>query len=241
MLKFYTKKVGIKVNLRLNGLAEMVDSGMRIADIGTDHAYLPIKLVENGKINFAIASDIAQGPLENAKHDIKKAGLEKQIETRLGPGLTTVTAADKVDTVIIAGMGGKLITKILSDAWQNNLRVQTLILEPNIGEANVRQWLMSHSYKIIAESIIEEAGHIYELIKAVKSTVNVNLSPEQLYFGPFLLTEKNFTFKQKWRGQLIYQQKLLANLNKAKCKDLVHIQQVEREIKMIKGVLDDES
>lgn len=215
----------------------MVDPGTRVADIGTDHAYLPIELVKRKKISFAIASDIAQGPLDNARQDIKKAGLETQIETRLGPGLTTVTVADKVDTVIIAGMGGKLMTQILSDAWQSNLRLQTLILEPNIGEAGVRQWLMTHAYEIKAEKIIEEAGHIYELIKAVKSAAEIKLSPEQLYFGPFLLAEKNLVFEQKWQGQLIYQQKLLANLNKAKHKDLVHIQQVEREIKMIKGVI----
>lgn len=215
----------------------MVDPGTRVADIGTDHAYLPIELVKRKKISFAIASDIAQGPLDNARQDIKKAGLETQIETRLGPGLTTVTVADKVDTVIIAGMGGKLMTQILSDAWQSNLRLQTLILEPNIGEAGVRQWLMTHAYEIKAEKIIEEAGHIYELIKAVKSAAEIKLSPEQLYFGPFLLAEKNIVFEQKWQGQLIYQQKLLANLNKAKHKDLVHIQQVEREIKMIKGVI----
>lgn len=225
------------MNLRLNCLAEMVDPGTRVADIGTDHAYLPIELVKRKKISFAIASDIAQGPLDNARQDIKKAGLETQIETRLGPGLTTVTVADKVDTVIIAGMGGKLMTQILSDAWQSNLRLQTLILEPNIGEAGVRQWLMTHAYEIKAEKIIEEAGHIYELIKAVKSAAEIKLSPEQLYFGPFLLAEKNIVFEQKWQGQLIYQQKLLANLNKAKHKDLVHIQQVEREIKMIKGVI----
>lgn len=225
------------MNLRLNCLAEMVDPGTRVADIGTDHAYLPIELVKHKKISFAIASDIAQGPLDNARQDIKKAGLETQIETRLGPGLTTVTVADKIDTVIIAGMGGKLMTQILSDAWQSNLRPQTLILEPNIGEAGVRQWLMTHAYEIKAEKIIEEAGHIYELIKAVKSAAEIKLSPEQLYFGPFLLAEKNLVFEQKWQGQLIYQQKLLANLNKAKHKDLVHIQQVEREIKMIKGVI----
>lgn len=227
------------MNLRLNSLAAMVDNGDRIADIGTDHAYLPIELIKSGKITYAIASDIAKGPLDNAKKDVQKASLENQIDIRLGAGLSTVSDQDQIDTVIIAGMGGKLITQILDDAWQKKLRFKSLVLEPNVGEYGVRKWLTEHSYKITAEQIIAESGHIYELIKAIKSQKKSNLSAAELYFGPFLLREKNNIFKQKWRGQLKYHQYLLTNLNKAKNKDLVHIQQVEYEIKMIEGVLND--
>lgn len=227
------------MNLRLNSLAAMVDNGDRIADIGTDHAYLPIELIKSGKITYAIASDIAKGPLDNAKKDVQKASLENQIDIRLGAGLSTVSDQDQIDTVIIAGMGGKLITQILDDAWQKKLRFKSLVLEPNVGECGVRKWLTEHSYKITAEQIIAESGHIYELIKAIKSQKKSNLSAAELYFGPFLLREKNNIFKQKWRGQLKYHQSLLTNLNKAKNKDLVHIQQVEHEIKMIEGVLND--
>lgn len=227
------------MNLRLNSLAAMVDNGDRIADIGTDHAYLPIELIKSGKITYAIASDIAKGPLDNAKKDVQEASLENQIDIRLGAGLSTVSVEDQIDTVIIAGMGGKLITQILDDAWQNKLRFKSLVLEPNVGECGVRKWLTEHSYKITAEQIIAESGHIYELIKAIKSQKKSNLSAAELYFGPFLLREKNNIFKQKWRGQLKYHQSLLTNLNKAKNKDLVHIQQVEHEIKMIEGVLND--
>lgn len=227
------------MNLRLNSLAAMVDNGDRIADIGTDHAYLPIELIKSGKITYAIASDIAKGPLDNAKKDVQEASLENQIDIRLGAGLSTVSVQDQIDTVIIAGMGGKLITQILDDAWQNKLRFKSLVLEPNVGECGVRKWLTEHSYKITAEQIIAESGHIYELIKAIKSQKKSNLSATELYFGPFLLREKNNIFKQKWHGQLKYHQSLLTNLNKAKNKDLVHIQQVEHEIKMIEGVLND--
>lgn len=229
------------MNLRLSTLAQMVDSGARIADIGTDHAYLPIQLVQEGKVNYAIASDIASGPLQNAKQDIERAGLQDKIETRLGAGLQPVTHIDKIDTVVIAGMGGKLITQILNDAWMKNFRFDTLILEPNIGEPNVRKWLMKHSYKIKAEKIIAEAGHTYELIKAQSVQQAVKLSDEQLFFGPYILQEKNHVFYQKWRGQLAYHQKLLLNLNKAKHKDLTHIHQIEHEIDMIKGELNDKS
>lgn len=229
------------MNLRLNTLANMVGAGSRIADIGTDHAYLPIELVKSGKVSFAIASDVAKGPLENAKQDITKAGLENQIETRLGAGLMTIKPQDNVDTVVIAGMGGKLITQILDDAWQNSLQFETLILEPNVGECGVRKWLTSHKYLIEDEKIVAEAGHVYELIKAQKYSAIVKLTSEELYFGPFLLKNRNQVFYQKWQGQLEYQRKLLVNLNKAKHKNKTLINQVERQIEMIKGALNDQS
>ncbi|RMC24339.1 MULTISPECIES: class I SAM-dependent methyltransferase [unclassified Lactobacillus] len=227
------------MNLRLNTLANMVDVGSRVADIGTDHAYLPIELVKSGKINFAIASDIAAGPLANAKQDIVEAGLEKKIEPRLGAGLDTITKEDQIDTVVIAGMGGKLMTQILNNSWENDLSFDTLILEPNIGECGVREWLIEHYYLIQDEQIIAEAGHIYELIKAIKIKKKELLTREQLYFGPIILKNKNAIFYQKWRGQLLYQKKLLTNLNKAKKKDLTHIQRIKNEIRMIEGELND--
>ena len=223
---------GGNMNLRLNTLAKMVDPGSRVADIGTDHAYLPIELVKNGKIDYAIASDVAEGPLENAKNDIAAAGLTEQIETRLGSGLETVTHADQIDTVVIAGMGGKLMTDILDRAWSKDAQFKTLVLEPNIGEAGVRNWLMMHNYKIISEKLIAEDGHTYELIKA-------SLTEEkEIFFGPFIVQEKNPVFYQKWEGQLVYYQRLLVNLNKARKKDEDRINEVAHDIKLIKEELE---
>lgn len=229
------------MNLRLNTLAKMIDPGSRVADIGTDHAYLPIELVKDKVIDYAIASDIAVGPLQNAKDDIKAAGLEKNIETRLGGGLATITKEDNIDTVVIAGMGGKLMTQILEDAWQQNFHFPTLILEPNIGEPGVRKWLEKHNYQIVAEDLMAEAGHTYELIKAISTEQENKLNEKEIYFGPLILRNKNNNpvFKKKWTGQLVYHEKLLNNLNKAKQKDLDRTAQVEKEIKLIKEELND--
>lgn len=229
------------MNLRLNTLAQMVEPGSRVADIGTDHAYLPIELVKNKQINYAIASDIAKGPLQNAKDDIAEAGLQGKIETRLGPGLSTVNHNDDIDTVVIAGMGGKLITDILDDAWNKHFCFKTLILEPNIGEPGVRKWLMGHKYQIVTEKLIVESGHTYELIKARAVKKRINLSEKKILFGPYILKEKNSIFYQKWENQLAYHKKLLLDLNKAKKKDLQHINQVKQEIKLIEGELNDKS
>ncbi len=185
---------GGNMNLRLNTLAKMVDPGSRVADIGTDHAYLPIELVKNGKIDYAIASDVAEGPLENAKNDIAAAGLTEQIETRLGSGLETVTHADQIDTVVIAGMGGKLMTDILDRAWSKDAQFKTLVLEPNIGEAGVRNWLMMHNYKIISEKLIAEAGHTYELIKASLTEEKHEMTEKEIFFWPLYCTRKESSF-----------------------------------------------
>ena len=227
------------MNLRLSTLAQMVDQGARVADIGTDHAYLPIQLVKEGKVDYAIASDVAAGPLQNAEKDIVAAGLKDKIETRLGSGLETVSAQDRIDTVVIAGMGGKLMTNILNEAWSRNFHFATLILEPNVGEPGVREWLSAHKYQIINEKIIAEAGHIYELIKAQELENTISLTDRQMFFGPEILKEKNQVFYQKWRDQLAYHQRLLTNLNKAQEKDGAHIKQIEYEIKMIEEEIND--
>lgn len=228
------------MNLRLNTLAEMVDSNSRIADIGTDHAYLPIKLVQMGKIDYAIASDIAAGPLQNAQDDIKQAGLAEQIETRLGAGLTTIKHSDQIDTVVIAGMGGKLMTQILADAKKAGFLFDTLVLEPNIGEMGVRAWLADNHYEIVQEKLILEAGHTYELIKAVLTDSRHPLTHEQLFFGPKILLAKNPVFYRKWTGQLEYFKKLLQNLNKAKNRDLDRIKEVEDNIELIRKEINDD-
>lgn len=227
------------MNLRLNTLAKMVDPNSRVADIGTDHAYLPIELVKENKIEYAIASDVAKGPLQNAINDIKEAGFSDKIETRLGSGLATIRHEDNIDTVVIAGMGGKLMSQILEDAWQEGFKFKNLVLEPNVGEPGVRKWLMDHQYQILVEDLIAEAGHTYELIKARYVAKDVPLTEEEIFFGPYILAEKNPVFYQKWQGQLEYHQKLLANLNKAREKDTARIRQIEREIELIEGELND--
>lgn len=222
---------------RLAQIGKMVDPQSRLADIGTDHAYLPIALVKEGKIDYAIASDVAAGPLNNAKQDIEQAGLEDKIETRLGSGLETLKVGDQIDTVVIAGMGGKLMTNLLETAYQEDKIYPTLILEANIGEPLVRKWLLNHQYEIVDEQIIEVAGHIYEIIKAIRKEKKVDLSEHEVEFGPFLLKEKNSVFIKKWTNQLKYYENLKNNLNKAKNKDEDKISKINDLIKMIEEVL----
>ena len=129
---------------------------------------------------------------------------------------------------------------ILDTAWSKDFQFKNLVLEPNIGEAGVRNWLMMHNYQIVAEKLIAEAGHTYELIKAGLTSDKHDLTEKEILFGPFIMREKNPVFYQKWQGQLQYYEKLLQNLNKARKKDEDRINEVEHNIQLIKEELSDD-
>ncbi|WP_300559217.1 class I SAM-dependent methyltransferase [Companilactobacillus sp.] len=223
---------------RLNAVSKMVDKNVRLADIGSDHAYLPVELITDKTINFAIAGEVAPGPRDRSLADVKKFGLSEQIDVRLGDGLAVIKAQDNIDTVVIAGMGGILISDILTRATTDQLsNVQTLILQPNIGEPLVRQWLISHSFKIVDEDIIEDENHVYEIIKAIKSEQIQKLTDAQLLMGPILMTKRSETFIQKWTRKLNGYQKAVANMHNAKEIDETKIAQMNDYIKYIEEIL----
>lgn len=219
---------------RLEAIASLVNHNQKLADIGTDHAYLPIDLVEKGVISSAIAADIAEGPLNNAIENIKHHQLDDKISTRLGNGLVPLSKEDDIEQVVIAGMGGKLIVDILKEASQRQLYFDTLILEPNIGEEDVRQWLVANQYKIIEESIVKEGRHIYEIIKAEKSKNVVDYSEAELLFGPILLQKKPELFVQKWQHKAETLTNILGQLKQHAENNQAKIIEFEKTVQLIK-------
>ena len=185
------------LSARLACVASLVSAGARVADIGSDHAYLPAALVLDGKIDFAIAGEVVKGPYENAVHEIKDHQLEGQVIPRLADGLAAIEPADKVDTITIAGMGGSLIASILEKDKNKLTGIKRLVLQPNVGESQLREWLMNNHYQIMNEKIIEEDNHIYEIIVAEPSVVPFRYSKYELDFGPFLLENKGPVFRKK--------------------------------------------
>ena len=139
----------IHLSPRLAAVASFVPKGARLADIGSDHAYLPANLLINNKISFAIAGEVAKGPYENAQHEIVRRALTIQLEARLANGLAAIKDEDHIDTVTIAGMGGVLITEILEAGFSRAKRFETLILQPNTDEHIVRTWLNNHSCHLV--------------------------------------------------------------------------------------------
>ncbi|MCQ8264748.1 tRNA (adenine(22)-N(1))-methyltransferase TrmK [Streptococcus suis] len=189
-----------KISQRLEAVASYVPQGARLVDVGSDHAYLPLFLVEQGRIEFAIAGEVVQGPYQSALQNVEQAGQTDKIAVRLANGLAAVELTDQVSTVTIAGMGGRLIAEILEAGKDKLGSVERLVLQPNNREDDVRRWLVAHDFQLIAEEILEENDKIYEILVAEKGSTD--LTVDQLRFGPYLLEEQSTIFQKKWLKEL---------------------------------------
>lgn len=223
---------------RLAQVAAFVPKYARLADIGSDHAYLPIYLAANKSINYAVAGEIAQGPLKAASKQIKRYGYTNEIIPRLADGLMAIQPEDRIDTVVIAGMGGILTTTILTKGKEEGrlTKEQRLILQPNNHEQSVRHWLATQHYKIYEEQIVEEHGKFYEIIAAYYKT-DCHYTKKEIYFGPVLIQQKTLAFKKKWQKELQTKQKVLSNLQNARTAQKSKIEEVQQQIAWIKEVL----
>lgn len=165
---------------RLWAIAQKVPQGAHLADVGTDHGYLPVWLLLNGRIESAVAADLRAGPLERARKTAHQYGQSSKISFRLCDGLADI-AEDEVNTVTIAGMGGETIAAILKAApWTQ--RDKLLLLQPMTGMPYLRQWLQSHGYAILDEEIIREGKRFYS-VWIVKGGAMPPLSPAELWVG----------------------------------------------------------
>lgn len=157
----------MKLSNRLKAVASFVEKGSNIADIGTDHGYIPIYLVKEAIAQRAIAMDIRTGPLKRAHDHIKEHGLQDRIETRLSDGLGQLNPGE-ADTVIIAGMGGELILHILEQGkplWES---VNRWILSPQLDLERVRRYLQQHGFCIREEIMVEEDGKFYNILLVIR-------------------------------------------------------------------------
>ena len=225
------------LSARLACVASLVPAGARVADIGSDHAYLPASLVLDGKIDFAIAGEVVKGPYENAVHEIKDHQLEGQVIPRFADGLAAIEPADKVDAITIAGMGGSLIASILEKGKDKLTGIKRLILQPNVGESQLREWLMNNHYQIMTEKIIEEDNHIYEIIVAEPSVVPFRYSKYELDFGPFLLENKGPVFKKKWQEYLQREAHVIDQMQKAQQPPVKKINEINQFLSQVKEAI----
>ncbi|MCK8624069.1 tRNA (adenine(22)-N(1))-methyltransferase [Apilactobacillus xinyiensis] len=226
---------------RLKTVASYVPLNSRMADIGSDHAYLPVYLAKNNKISYAIAGEVAKGPLENAEHEITLEHLDGVILPRLADGLDAINLSDNINCITIAGMGGTLIRDILERGKNKLNGKEKLILQPNVGELVLRMWLMNNYYKITNEDIIREDGHTYEIIVAEKVDSMVLYDKDELQFGPFLLRAKSQTFVDKWHNEQLRMREVINQMNQAKKhRPIDRINAIEDKISKIDEVLKSE-
>ena len=155
----------MELSKRLQTVANAVTPGSRVADVGTDHGYVPIYLVERGLCPEAIAMDVNEGPLARAEEHIRAEGLSDRIQTRKSDGLAAL-APEETDAVVIAGMGGALMCRILQDATAFLEAGRELILQPQSEWFKVRRLLSASGYRITKEWFLEEEGKYYVVIKA---------------------------------------------------------------------------
>lgn len=172
----------MQLSQRLSSVASMVTAGNCLADVGTDHGYVPIYLYERKIIPRAIAMDVNKGPLERAALHIAESGMKEAIETRLSDGLTALKPGE-ADSVVVAGMGGPLIIRILSAHPEITESLKELILQPQSEISEVRIWLYEQGYEIVEEHMIFEDGKYYPMFKAVKNPEAEKLTNLEYKYG----------------------------------------------------------
>ncbi|MCM3705176.1 MULTISPECIES: tRNA (adenine(22)-N(1))-methyltransferase [Cytobacillus] len=229
-----------KLSNRLEAVTNYIPSGARVADIGSDHAYLPCFTVKKGIVSFAVAGEVVEGPYQSAKKQVKMEGLENQISVRKGNGLEVISP-NEVDCITIAGMGGALIASILEEGKSKLASVERLILQPNLSAISIRSWLIENGWELIAEQILEEDGKIYEVLVAEKGEpLKPYKNKEQgLLMGPFLMEQKSAVFQNKWHGEKKNWERILLQLEKAACSSETEKrkQELKQKIKMAEEVL----
>ena len=186
--------MAVRLSKRMEALAHLVTPSGRLCDVGCDHGYLPIYLVQEQIIPSAIAMDIGEGPLLAAKTHIAEVGLEDKIQTRRSDGLAAASA-EEIDTVLIAGMGGGIVIHILTEGRKVAQSVKDLILQPQSELKEVRRFLCNEGYEIVDEDMVLEDGKYYPMMKVRYAPETKDrrqsVAEHDFLFGPMLLQKKH--------------------------------------------------
>lgn len=226
----------MKLSDRLQAVASFVTPGLRVADIGTDHGYIPIYLTEQGIIPYAIAMDINKGPILRAQENIKENSLEKFIETRLSNGFDKLEPGE-ADCAVIAGMGGELITNILNNGRNVVDGLKELVLSPHSEVWLVRKYLHNNDFKIIDEKMIIDEGKFYTIIKVVKGKDEI-YSEEDYMYGKILIEKKDEVLMKYICKEYNKVEKIFENIRKNGTDNTKsRISELEKEKEMLTNVI----
>lgn len=203
------------LSMRLERVAAHVPAGARLADIGSDHAYLPVALMRRGVIVAAVAGEIAATPFQAAERTVRENDLSQRIIVRLANGLAAIKPEDAITAISLCGMGGETIRDILDSGKMHLSGQERLILQPNGGEQPLRQWLMDNGYCIVREEVLRENRFDYEIIIAHRAEP-VTYTSRELYFGPVQMKARSPAFLLKWQRLLSHKQQTLAHFTRAR-------------------------
>ncbi len=201
-----------RLSCRLAAVASFIDNNDKVMiDIGCDHALLSIFLAKRYPNLKVIASDINKNALQGAINNIKKNNLEVRIETRLGKGLDVLKEEDKIDTIIISGMGANTIVGMLKYSRNKLINVNKIIVQSNTDLYFLRKNITSINYYIADELLVKDNGIIYTVIVFKKG--KKRYAYKQLYLGPILLEKKDTLFKEKYRKDLNTLKMIVKNID----------------------------
>ncbi|EOP50847.1 MULTISPECIES: tRNA (adenine(22)-N(1))-methyltransferase [Bacillus] len=231
----------VKLSKRLEEVVREIPVGSTVADIGSDHAYLPCYTIINNIATKAVAGEVVDGPFRSAQATVAESGLQEKVDVRKGNGLAVITPGE-VDVITIAGMGGALIRDILENGKEKLNGVTRLILQPNIAAHHIREWFIENGWELIHEKIIKEDGKIYEILVGEKGeplTPYHENKQAELFIGPFLMKEKSDAFVEKWENELKNFQNILKQIERATESEDTKAKRIEvvEKMKMIEEVL----
>jgi tRNA (adenine22-N1)-methyltransferase len=233
----------MQLSKRLQAVADLVTPGNRVADVGCDHAYTSIYLVENKLTKRVIAMDVNQGPIDRAKDNIEKYGYANDIETRRSNGLQMLKEQE-ADTILIAGMGGALMLQILEEKLELVSEMKELILQPQSEINRVRSRLQELDFLIVKENMVKDDGKYYMMLKAVPRAVVKEpeqfelIRTEHFYYGRLLLEVEHPVLKEflLWDHGLCMS--ILDNLRITQTENAkLRESEMEEKIALIKGGL----
>lgn len=225
----------VKLSQRLSAIAAMIPEGYSLADIGTDHGYLPVHLVMNGTCPYAVVTDIAEHPLESSKQLVGLLALQKKINLRCGDGLK-VLSPKEVDIISIAGLGAMSIIRILEQSPPVLASVQKLVLQPMRAAAALRYWLNNHDWVIVDEDIVWEDSNFYEIIGAIHG--EEKLTKTEIEVGPVLLRKQHPLLKSFLEDRVQLLQGIACSLENAReGKSRERQQEVKQKINQLEKVI----
>ena len=216
---------------RLQAVADFVPPASSVADIGTDHGYLAIELLKINSTRKVIAADLNAGPCQAARRTISEAGFSDSIEVRQGDGLAALTPGE-VDTVCIAGMGGKLEADILEARTDVTAKLQCLVLQPQNGFEYLRGWLYDHNWYIEDEKLSKVDGRVYQIIKAIQGHKEP-LTEAELILGPVLIKKRPVLFAEHVQNNIEQLDKIRQGLQKGGSNTKDKLTEIEARIKLL--------
>lgn len=225
----------IILDTRLKAVFELLKTGNVLADIGSDHAYLPIAMLETGKIDRAIITDVNDKPLEKSRMNIISNHLFDKCEFRLGSGLEIIRPGE-ADLISICGMGGDLIAEIIKKSPNVLFQVQRIVLQPMTNQGLLRKKVIDMGFQILEEKMVRDGHLFYQMFSMCKGQERFYETETDYEFPRLLIKEKNPVMKEYLEFQLGVQQRILQQLTNHQKTDL--IEKCNIKIDEIEGVLE---